>query len=245
MYLDDIRLNRPFIFGKLYFQKEEHDIHVHDILEIGLVDEQEVSYQFGDRTYLGKQGDIFPFYTEWLPSPVIRAGNPQADMIARSFERAFRSSDRGGNRNEAEQFLCLLEILLQIHEYASDQSQENLELQEVQRIIHAVNYMLQHFAEDVSMDKLMELSGEKRSRFFEKFHSFTGISPNQFLIRLRIQHAMDMLHRFPERSVLHVCEESGFQSLRTFNNQFKSYTGMSPTEYRKISPKYYRVERGG
>lgn len=282
MYYDDIRLNRPFIFEKQFFVSGDHDNHIHDVLEVGLVDEQEVSYRFGGRTYVGKQGDVFvcrpfephwgaspdgqkvrwsmlliapsvarhipggyrllvPFYTEWLPSPVIRAGTPQAEAIAAGFARAFRAAGDESTK-DAEQFLCLLEILLQIYDFGKEQGKTHVIVQEEQRIIHAVHYLMQHFDENVSMDDLADICGEKRSRFSEKFRAFTGVSPNRFLIRLRVQYAMDLLHRFPELSVLEVCEESGFQSLRAFNNQFKNYAGMPPTEYRK-NPHGYTIWR--
>lgn len=281
MYYDDIRLNRPFIFEKQVFHSEDQDNHIHDVLEVGLVDEQEVSYRFGNRTIIGRQGDVFvcrpfephwgvssgggkvgwsmllfapsvarlipggfrllvPFYTEWLPSPVIRAETPQAKAIAGSFTRALRAAGQSANTADAEQFLCLLEILLQIYVHASKHAEGAPEQQEEQRIIHAVNHLLQHHTGDISMDELADICGEKRSKFFEKFRAFTGVSPNQFLIRLRVQHAMDLLHRFPEMSVLDVCAESGFQSLRAFNNQFKNYAGLSPTEYRKDHRGYTR-----
>ncbi|TDQ39111.1 helix-turn-helix domain-containing protein [Aureibacillus halotolerans] len=276
MYYEDIRLEQPFLFTSGYFNLEEHEQHIHDSLEVGLVLENEMRYQFSQETYIGKPGDVFvcrpfephwgssvnerkscwnmllfvpslarlipngyqlliPFYTDWLPSPLIPASSSHAISIAKSFQRASQTNDQPLRQTvkQAEQFLCLLDILLQIYDYASSQKQLVINSNDVQPISHSVQYLLQHFTEDVSIDTLMELSGEKRSRYFQSFQTFTGTSPHQLLLRLRVQHAMDELLRSPEHSILQISEESGFQSLRTFNKQFKSYSGMTPSQYRK------------
>jgi transcriptional regulator GlxA family with amidase domain len=67
--------------------------------------------------------------------------------------------------------------------------------------------------------------------FFKEFRLLTGLTPNEFLNRLRIQSASDLL-RSTNKSMIDLAFASGFQSLSAFNKQFKRYTGLSPREYR-------------
>ena len=66
------------------------------------------------------------------------------------------------------------------------------------------------------------------------FVSLTGLSPHDFVNQLRIQSAMDLL-RTSEYSIIEIAERSGFQSLSSFNKQFRAYAGCSPRDYRNRS----------
>lgn len=46
-----------------------------------------------------------------------------------------------------------------------------------------------HFAEKISAPQLVKLSGYGRSRFFSLFLADTGMTPNDYLVRVRIEKA--------------------------------------------------------
>jgi len=67
------------------------------------------------------------------------------------------------------------------------------------------------------------------SRFFKKTY---GETPNEFLIKLRIEKAKKMLIT-ENFNVSEVCERVGYLSLGSFSSLFNKHVGMSPTLYRR------------
>ena len=67
------------------------------------------------------------------------------------------------------------------------------------------------------------------SRYFKKC---TGLSFTDYVIRYRVNEAEYILKN-SSQSVLKIAMDRGFDSLRSFNRNFKRVTGQSPLEYRK------------
>lgn len=68
------------------------------------------------------------------------------------------------------------------------------------------------------------------SRFFSEK---TGDSLFKYINRLRIGHACLMLKR-SDTDIVTISAESGFNSLSFFNRIFRRFTGLSPSDYRKL-----------
>ncbi|MBE0385429.1 hypothetical protein PLUTE_a5226 [Pseudoalteromonas luteoviolacea DSM 6061] len=68
--------------------------------------------------------------------------------------------------------------------------------------------------------------------FLRVFKETYGETPNEFLIRLRIQEAKKILIT-ENYSVSEVCEKVGYVSLGSFSSLFLKQTGLAPTLYRR------------
>ena len=88
-----------------------------------------------------------------------------------------------------------------------------------------------HLDSHFSIDSLVKLSGYGRSRFFTLFFAETGMSPNDYVVRLRIERAQKLL-RESDRSILNVALACGFKSSSTFSTTFAKFTGVSPRTFR-------------
>ena len=88
-----------------------------------------------------------------------------------------------------------------------------------------------HLDSPFSIDSLVKLSGYGRSRFFTLFFAETGMSPNDYVVRLRIERAQKLL-RESDRSILNVALACGFKSASTFSATFAKFTGVSPRAFR-------------
>ncbi len=88
-----------------------------------------------------------------------------------------------------------------------------------------------HLGSSFSIDSLVRLSGYGRSRFFSLFVEETGMSPNDYVVRMRIGRAQKLL-RESERSILNVALACGFKSASTFSATFAKFTGVSPRTFR-------------
>jgi two-component system, response regulator YesN len=61
----------------------------------------------------------------------------------------------------------------------------------------------------------------------------TGVGFKQFLIRCRVTEAKRMLER-TDWKIARIAYDAGFMELSTFNRDFRSITGVSPSAYRKL-----------
>ncbi len=81
------------------------------------------------------------------------------------------------------------------------------------------------------MDELVRHVGFSRARMFDLFKAQTGLTPNDYLQRLRVEKAQEQL-RQTNRSVTEIALATGFSSGQYFSTVFARYTGVSPTDFR-------------
>jgi AraC-like DNA-binding protein len=71
--------------------------------------------------------------------------------------------------------------------------------------------------------------------FCKQFKKATGVTFTNYLNRVRVEKAKEMLLN-PHARVSEVAFDVGFQSLTHFNRVFRNLTGESPTAYRETLP---------
>lgn len=85
---------------------------------------------------------------------------------------------------------------------------------------------------DLTFNKIVELSRMSKSRFCNAFKKRFGMTFTDYLNRIRIRNAMDILKN-PDLNISEVAHFVGFGSLVHFERVFKEIQGISPREYRK------------
>jgi len=95
----------------------------------------------------------------------------------------------------------------------------------------AIDYMRNHLNEPFSVGKLVNHIGYGRSRLFELFRANTGMTPSDYLRRLRLEAARELLAN-TSRPVTDIAFEVGFNSSQYFSTVFLQYTGLTPTGFR-------------
>ena len=98
-------------------------------------------------------------------------------------------------------------------------------------VVAAIAFLKRRLAEPVSMDELVRHVGFSRARMFDLFKMQTGLTPNDYLQRLRVEKAQEQL-RHTSRSVTEIALATGFSSGQYFSTVFARYTGVSPTDFR-------------
>ncbi len=83
-----------------------------------------------------------------------------------------------------------------------------------------------------TVDEMSALIGVGTTAFSEKVKSFTGFSPLNYLINIRISEAIRLLQQ-TNRSVTDIALDVGFYSSQHFATTFKKLTGYTPSEFRK------------
>lgn len=83
-----------------------------------------------------------------------------------------------------------------------------------------------------TVEEMAALVGLGITAFSEKVKSYTGFSPLNYLINIRISEAIKLLKR-PEVHVTDIALDVGFYSSQHFATTFKKLTGYTPSEFRK------------
>lgn len=83
-----------------------------------------------------------------------------------------------------------------------------------------------------TVDEMAALVGLGTTAFSEKVKSFTGFSPLNYLINIRISEAIKLLKK-QDASVTHIALDTGFYSSQHFSTTFRKLTGFTPSEFRK------------
>ena len=112
-------------------------------------------------------------------------------------------------------------------------------LQYLQNVQVALNYIDQHFAEDISISSVASVAGYERTSFCRVFKASTGLTFLQYLNNCRIDEAKYLLEGSP-MTIREVGDACGMSQGKKFSRIFKQYCGMTPSEYRSESRQYGR-----
>lgn len=91
-------------------------------------------------------------------------------------------------------------------------------------------HMQQHLDQTLRVPLLAKRAGVSVAQFERQFKRVFQISPQQHLIRLRIERAMELLRS--EQTVAQIAQQCGFSDQSAFSRQFKATVGMTPSDYR-------------
>ena len=97
----------------------------------------------------------------------------------------------------------------------------------------AIASMREDIARPVTVAGLAEAVAMSPSAFAHVFKSATGVSPYQFLKRLRLDRARVMLVE-EDRSVSEAAAAVGYSSISHFINEFKRHYGVTPGSYASL-----------
>ena len=114
-------------------------------------------------------------------------------------------------------------------------------VQEAGLVTATIAYLERHFNKPVQMDAAAETIGCSRSRFYAVFRRETGMSPNDWLLRLRVEKAVALLAE-GAHSIAETAHATGFTSHAYFCQVIRKYTGRSPSSHRGASKAFNRTE---
>ncbi|WP_163539485.1 AraC family transcriptional regulator [Gracilibacillus sp. YIM 98692] len=95
-----------------------------------------------------------------------------------------------------------------------------------------ISWIDHHFQYNVTLDDIsnnLHISKYYMSRIFK---DITGITVMQYLMQRRLLRSKYLLEMHPEKTILDVALESGFESASHFSRRFRKYFNVAPSEYR-------------
>ena len=93
------------------------------------------------------------------------------------------------------------------------------------------DFITENYARDLRLDELADVAGMSRFHFSREFKRSTGITPHQYLIKLRVEKAKALLAT-GDLSLTEVGLKSGFSHQSHFTRLFRRLTGTTPKSYR-------------
>ncbi len=172
---------------------------------------------------------------------------------AARFERTLKLLERWGIQKDIEELrrlyfsgrvltprqydsvIKLLSIFAQHLSMVSNQVLVHQEHAEPPVITRAKEFILEHQGEELSLGQVAKAVNTSTYYFCKLFKRVTGINFTDYLSRVRIEKAKNLLLN-PSLRISEIAFEVGFQSLTHFNRVFKKIVGQSPTEYRAQLP---------
>lgn len=109
------------------------------------------------------------------------------------------------------------------------------EHEEQQSIQPAIDYIESHYREKIQVQILSELCFISQSRFEHLFKKIMGVSPITYKNTILIQHVQRALISDKSTSIQSISDIYGFESTVYFCRLFKTITGVTPTQYRKMN----------
>jgi AraC-like DNA-binding protein len=122
------------------------------------------------------------------------------------------------------------ELLIQVTRQMTRQSNPGRDFPKT--FMHLEEVLRQNLAHQWTVEEMAALVGLGTTLFTERVKSYSGFSPINYLINIRISEAIKLLKR-PDISVTDIALDTGFYSSQHFSTTFKKLTGYRPSEFRK------------
>lgn len=96
----------------------------------------------------------------------------------------------------------------------------------------AVTYFNENYNQDINIDAYAGSRGMSVSWFIRSFRKYTGQTPMQFILSIRINNAQILLET-TQYSINEIASIVGYDNQLYFSRLFRKQKGCSPSEYRK------------
>lgn len=166
----------------------------------------------GDNDFQLARKAMYYQVSDYLPDPL------SADELTASLQNVKRKLDSAPQGEQYEQSLSLSEndaspqanVIDKVKVYVEKALHQNITLKEISNILHFnCSYLGQKF----------------------KYH--VNMTFNEYLLQQRMEKAKSLLEH-TEMKVYEIANEVGYTEMDWFYKKFKSYTGVSANEYRKM-----------
>lgn len=125
---------------------------------------------------------------------------------------------------------CFMLLMADLCRYYSHV--EHPAAQPLLRLGRVLSHLEQQYREQISLDGLADIGDMSRRTLTREFKRALGCSPIEYLIRLRINHAVSLIQE-SDASVTDIAFEVGFQDSNYFARQFRAIMGCSPRDFRR------------
>lgn len=123
-----------------------------------------------------------------------------------------------------------------LSEYMQGQAEAGVPKEEssmiLQQVEQAIRWLTLQYYQEISIEQMAQSLGYHRTHLSKMFKQHTGMSPMNFLLKIRMERAKHLLLQ-EKLTVEQVASSVGFTDPLYFSKQFKKWYGRSPSDYRQ------------
>jgi AraC family transcriptional regulator of arabinose operon len=168
-----------------------------------------------------------------LETPVC-AQIAEPELLIEKFEQLIGLYQRADLPSALRANAVLMDIIALFLEQCGDVLLNTNSNASLERMSEVLLYMETHLAETVSVEELSAITHYHPNYFIRIFKNTTGLSPIQYMNRLRMEKARQLL-TLSRLSVSEIAGRVGMD-LSYFSRMFKEHTGLTPSDYREMQP---------
>ena len=103
-----------------------------------------------------------------------------------------------------------------------------------QKFMEQLNEVIEKHLSDpeFNISAMAKEIGVSRSSLYNKLKGLSCMTPNEFVLNIKLKKAADMLREHPELQITEIAYQLGFNSLRHFRYCFKAQFNQTPQEYK-------------
>lgn len=150
------------------------------------------------------------------------------DNIVRSFHRLFDEFVQPDKFHDMSCASLLITLLTRISRAAGGVSEGN---NNGHLLYETLQYMNRHYNEQLSIPDLAEHAKISYGYFRRLFNEILGMSPSEYLTKLRMENASLLLYR-TDISIKEIAYRVGFADQLYFTRVFTKFYGVSPSKFR-------------
>ena len=154
------------------------------------------------------------------------------DTLCEAYEKAYKVAEE--QLPAYQQQLAGYVTLIIATIYARSIQLPYLDDPDTSNVILSTKYMRQNLHRNLHMEEVATYSGMGYSKFRKIFKAYTGFSPAQYFLQLKMERAKDLLLN-TSLSCKEISFRLGFDSSSYFNKMFRLYQKQTPMEYRASS----------
>ena len=161
----------------------------------------------------------------------LHLNSEQLSIVAKIFKKMKEEQEnkRPGYRSFIEHlFLTLIILVCRFYSETSSTKSKSLI-----RLSSAITFMEQNYNQPIFMTELAKKANLGVSTFRHSFKVLTGLSPKDYLIRLRIEKAAEMMAENSNIKVIDAAMSAGFENSSYFSRKFKEIIGTTPIKFLK------------
>lgn len=183
--------------------------------------------------------DFLNFVSGRETGPYIKLKVSQKNEIVLLLNRILKERESSEPGSEFLNYLLVMELFVLLSralrmEWENSIKSKSPKLKELMGI--AVNFIHTNFERDISLADIAGFVFLSPSYFTRAFKEETGMSPINYLLKVRIDRAKELLVDTGLK-ISDIALSVGFSNQQRFNEMFKKHTHVTPLQYRKKSEK--------